>query len=307
MRYKLLKLLPKIIITIIFFGAIIFSLLFSKGIRFDSDSGQFIQTGILEVSSAPKGAIIFLDNKYIDTTPTFIRSVPLQNITVRLEKSGYYHWQKVVKISEDTVIRLKDIPLAPKDNKKIKKLASKEKVLVDPLKKGLVIVYDDLNVINIINFSDPEDEIVFFNEDIGNISFTDYGELIINGKRTGNTNIFSKIKNEPRPVEQEKSRISYKGEYLLFIRDKSLWKYNTTTEESVLIKEFSELIDGAFWFQDSFSIVVALKNKILLIDHDGENERILFQKEPGENIYFSLDMKELFWLNNDYWYKYSFE
>jgi hypothetical protein len=51
-----------------------------------------VQTGALNISSAPKGAGIYIDSVYKGVTPKYLSGIPVGSHAVKLKKSGYYDY-----------------------------------------------------------------------------------------------------------------------------------------------------------------------------------------------------------------------
>jgi WD40 repeat protein len=81
--------------------------LYTAGYRYQFGSMSVIKAGILSVTSIPKGATVSLDGIESDKkTPSVIDNVYPGKIKVRVEKSGYSSWEKIlpVKSGQSTFI-----------------------------------------------------------------------------------------------------------------------------------------------------------------------------------------------------------
>ncbi len=58
-----------------------------------------VQTGSISVSSNPSGAKIYLDEKYMGTSPKTLSNVPIGTHTIKLTKSGYSDISKTVTVT----------------------------------------------------------------------------------------------------------------------------------------------------------------------------------------------------------------
>lgn len=101
-KRNLLNVLPTLIIII---GTILV-ILFSKGWRIDIKEKTVVNTGILDISSNPKGATLLLDDKVKGLTPVVVDSLPPRKYKVELRKENYSSWQKEVEIAEGTVLKI---------------------------------------------------------------------------------------------------------------------------------------------------------------------------------------------------------
>ncbi len=73
--------------------------LYTAGYRYHVDTGKIVQTGILNVRSVPKGAMIYIDEiLQEDQTPAVIGNVLPGTHRVRVEKEGYSSWEKTLDV-----------------------------------------------------------------------------------------------------------------------------------------------------------------------------------------------------------------
>ena len=72
--------------------------LFVLGIKYDFGSHKFVRTGIITVTTQPKGAEIFLNGKDYGPTPTTIRFLAAGGYDVKISKPGYFDWNKRLEV-----------------------------------------------------------------------------------------------------------------------------------------------------------------------------------------------------------------
>ncbi len=73
--------------------------LYTAGYRFNRTSNTVLQTGTLSLASIPRGADIFLHGQDVrDTTPTVLQRLPQGTHAVRIERNGYYPWERSVHV-----------------------------------------------------------------------------------------------------------------------------------------------------------------------------------------------------------------
>jgi hypothetical protein len=94
--------------------------MYSQGYRFDFSKMKFLGTGGVYVKTNPGDATISIDGRYQNRTSGFSRDVLVQNLlpgkhTVKIEKDGYYSWQKNIEVKEKTVSEAKYVILFKKD------------------------------------------------------------------------------------------------------------------------------------------------------------------------------------------------
>lgn len=73
--------------------------LHTAGYRYHLGSGKIVQTGVLNVSSIPRGASIYVDGQLQkERTPAVIDNILPGSHLVRIEKSEYSSWEKTLEV-----------------------------------------------------------------------------------------------------------------------------------------------------------------------------------------------------------------
>jgi len=73
--------------------------LYTAGYRYHFSSGNIVQTGILSLTSIPKGATVFVDQEKQNAhTPSVIDNTIPGTHVIRLEKEGYSTWEKTLMV-----------------------------------------------------------------------------------------------------------------------------------------------------------------------------------------------------------------
>lgn len=73
--------------------------LYASGFRYDFSEKKIIKTGVLSVESDPRGAIITLNGeKTNNKTPIVIKNLFPGEYNVKIEKDGYYQWEKTLTV-----------------------------------------------------------------------------------------------------------------------------------------------------------------------------------------------------------------
>lgn len=95
-------------------------IMYSQGYRFDLNKIKFLETGGIYVKTNPGDADVSLDNKYQNRTSGFSRDLLIQNLLpknhkIKIEKEGYYSWEKTLAVEEKKVSEAKYVILFPTD------------------------------------------------------------------------------------------------------------------------------------------------------------------------------------------------
>jgi len=95
----------------------LFAILYGKGYRisFKQNIPEINKTGLLVVNSSPNGAQVFIDNHLTTATNNTI-NLPPGIYDIKIQKEGYFPWQKKLKIQAEIVTKAETIlfPVAPK-------------------------------------------------------------------------------------------------------------------------------------------------------------------------------------------------
>ncbi|NMB56624.1 PEGA domain-containing protein [Candidatus Beckwithbacteria bacterium] len=74
----------------------------AKGYRFNLKDQNIEGTGLLVANSQPQGASVYVDGQLKTATDDTLHLTP-KDYQIRLEKDGYYSWQKIIKIENELV------------------------------------------------------------------------------------------------------------------------------------------------------------------------------------------------------------
>lgn len=89
--------------------------LYTSGYRYNFSKNKIEKTGILVIASEPKGAQVFINGKNVeDGTPARIKNMMPGDYAVKVEKDGFYSWEKVLTIRSKLTTFAEDIALFKK-------------------------------------------------------------------------------------------------------------------------------------------------------------------------------------------------
>ena len=108
-----------LVIVFLFVGPSI--IMYSQGYVFDFHKMKYLETGGIYVKTYPGDADVSIDDDYQNRTSGFSRDLLIQNLlpenhTIKIEKKGYYSWQKTLGVKEKTVSEAKYVILFSKEN-----------------------------------------------------------------------------------------------------------------------------------------------------------------------------------------------
>lgn len=100
-----------LVFTLAFFMAAPAVVLYTSGYRINWRTGRVVQTGLISITSTPRTATVAVDGKTVGKTPIVVDAVSEGEHVVRMEKAGYYPWQRTVSVAAHKTTFLEFIPL----------------------------------------------------------------------------------------------------------------------------------------------------------------------------------------------------
>lgn len=93
--------------------------LYSQGYRFNFENKKITKTGGLFLKILPKQVEIYLDDKFVKKTDFFFGSALIETLLpkkykIKVEKNGYFPWEKNLEVEEGKVTEVKNIILFPR-------------------------------------------------------------------------------------------------------------------------------------------------------------------------------------------------
>lgn len=134
-------------------------IMYAAGYRYNFKKGEIQKVGILYLDSQPSKADIFINNKYKAKTPRRFSTMMPDIYKVRVEKAGYYTWEKELEIKSNLTTFAKNIVLFKQAlpiniiNGEINIFASsfdQEKIIYSIIKDNI----EELRLLNLNNNSD---------------------------------------------------------------------------------------------------------------------------------------------------------
>ena len=169
------------------------STLYLQGYRFDFENRKLTQTGGLFLKATPKQVGIYLDGEFSKETDFFFGSALIEDIlpgkhNIKIQKEGYFSWQKDLEIKEKEVVEVKSIILFPKNpifdflSKEVEDfwpLPSGKKIILKEKEKDIwALKLYDLGR-NIKSLLIKEDDISIKGAELFNLEFSQDGEKVL--------------------------------------------------------------------------------------------------------------------------------
>ena len=99
------------IMAVVFFAAAPMILFYSEGYRFDFQQKKLLKTGGFYVKTSVPAAEVYIDQKFINKTSTFItydylaQNLLPKNHDIKIQKTGYHTWEKTLAVKEKMVAK----------------------------------------------------------------------------------------------------------------------------------------------------------------------------------------------------------
>ena len=265
-----------LICLFLFFLVGTISIAYSQGYRIDFKTKKIVQTGGLFLKVTPISADVFIDGKFKKRTDflfgtTFIKNLLPGRHKIRVEKEGFYLWEKGLEVKEKEVTEAKNIVLIPR-NLNLKVLDLKEIPL------GLI----NATTSELENFK-------------GTYYLDKSGCLFKNGEKL-TAQPFKDFKISP-----DSKKIALVNDYeiwLLFLETQFAAQKRESFEK-IFLTRFSKEIGEIFWYTSDYLVLrVGPEIKITEIDNrDRLNIFDLANFEGELKIFFDQTNKKLYILN----------
>lgn len=268
------------------------ALFLSQGQTF-GEQGEIVQIGILRINSTPKDVEVFLDGEKKEIRNNSIEISKSGKVTLRLEKSGYSTWEKIVNVSSG-IIQDVYAQLFP-NTFDVEALVEKniDRVFYSP--NPDVIFYTLINEENNKNNGIWKLKLTRTLLDFSEISPTQvayFDESMIN---------FLKINDYKITPSSNNSKL-----LLETLNEKSIYLFDTTTPDSRtdIIKSVGFSPEQISWYKDSQALLV-LKNKFLFEYSLQTNELLAVTFFEQETPIFAHNQNSVFFLMNKKIYVYK--
>ncbi|MFA5124349.1 MAG: PEGA domain-containing protein [Patescibacteria group bacterium] len=249
---------------------------YTAGYRYNFSKGRVQKTGILRITSIPRGANIYLNSQIQNTqTPAKIQYLMPGDYEIKLTKEGYFDWQKKLPITENNTTFAEKIILWKKPAaKKLNATTSVSSWLISPDKN--IIAFSQLDgSIGIIDvnsglfgeLSGGSLEIITKISDYGEVKLISYsptGRYLIAESGKSNAKTYFLIdaflkKYDKLPIKNYSAIKWDRNSDTLYANDKtSLWQINVSNSTAKqLLKSFT----GDFYFDNQNFYI--FKNSIL--------------------------------------------
>jgi len=137
----------KILFSFFLFLFLIFGpllIFYSLGYRFNFEKKKITKTGGIFVKALPKEVEVSIDGKIKKKTDPFFGSVLIENLLpkkykVKVEKEGYFPWEKELEVEEEKVTEIKNLVLFPKDLNFSQILSGIDQFWISPNGKELIL------------------------------------------------------------------------------------------------------------------------------------------------------------------------
>lgn len=141
---KRIKRILILIFATLFFLAVPITILYCTGYRLDFNNRKMVKTGAFFFQAEPKSCEVYLDGEFVKKTDFLAGSVFIKNLLpkeyiIKIEKEGYFSWEKKLRTEEEMVTEAKNIVLFPKDQSFSVFLPNIENYFFSPDQKKVIL------------------------------------------------------------------------------------------------------------------------------------------------------------------------
>ncbi|MEK7158931.1 MAG: PEGA domain-containing protein [Patescibacteria group bacterium] len=258
-------------------------ILYTAGFRYNLKKAQLTKTGALVLDTEPSGANIFLNEQKIKSkTPVRLNNILPDEYSIKIEKEGYYPWNKKLTIATQATTFAEDIVLFKKSSPTTIKSQTNKSVWIDfsPDKKFALYVEQDSTLnsadLSFLNLNNRKLEplIEIKNLETSSISWSKNGSLLFLYAKD-KPFIFStfeptrkiSLPNKDGQSESKNFRWSNESNELLFFqRDNDLFEFNISTnvEEKMFSLPNDEALLDYFVFDKKIYLIEKISGKTFL-------------------------------------------
>lgn len=216
--------------------------LYTAGYRLNVRAGKIVQTGLISVSSVPKGVSVIVDGTPLNAhTPTLVDNVFPGEHRVRLVKDGYSAWEKTLPVSSRTTTFVTNVVL----------FLTADPELIRPATVRTAAIERDGSRIAFLTSDGP------------------WSELWVYDTRDGSEKLLAR--HPADPAESLSLRWSTNGSYLAFATEnragKNLMLINTSDGTSVSATDLVPGLERGWWDAgDNKRYIAATADALFLID-----------------------------------------
>ncbi len=143
MDKKIKRILILVFVIIFLIGGPL-AIFYSRGYRFDFETKKIVKSGAFYFRTQPESCEIYLDGKLKKKTDflfgnAFIKNLLPKKYNIRIEKEGYFLWEKALEVKEEFVTEAKNIILFPKNLNFSLLLSNIEDYFFSPNEKTIIL------------------------------------------------------------------------------------------------------------------------------------------------------------------------
>jgi len=306
------------IFILIFLIAAPLVVLYTSGYRYNFQKGRVQKTGILILSSVPRGAEIWLNGGKVDkkTTPARLEYILPGDYEIQLKKIGYHDWQKKLPVSENNTTFAEKVVLWKQSQPQMMStgtmdswlLASDQRqaaMLTASNTLALLEVGGDLADFLMANGAGLKNKFDF--KDYGQVSILDWSPdnkkiLLAAGKNAGYL-VLNIANQEVKKISSQFDIINWgeNSDLLYGINKLGFWQIDLAAgQQNIIFKSFSPdnflIADGKIFYLDNQTLwekdLISGRNTVVAspVKCDGcaltkkIGNRFVFQNQPSQKL-----------------------
>ena len=261
--------------------------LYTAGYRYQFGVNKIVQTGILNVTSFPRGASIFIDDKkQKENTPAVIDNIMPGKHIVRVQKDGYTSWQKTLEVQSRQSTFANDIILFLEQDIESETITLETNPIINESTKQWSYITDDGSWVEVLVKEDFDAQpksllrLPKQKSQTYSVEWTDTNEILFiesTGTKQAKT-LLNVQTGEQKPIEEKLSAFAMKN-----LSDRSVL---SVKGENDIAKIIAYLPLGSYIFENSPNPYLLLNdtahNRLILIDPTQTQEQILLNVSANQ-------------------------
>ena len=274
--------------------------LYTAGFRYEFGKNMIVKTGVLSVSTIPKGAVLSIDGEAESTkTPVVVDTVLPGTHTLTLQKEGFLPWKKELEVFSQSTTFADDVVLfgsAPltfvsKPSSTETKLSATSATIFEG-KTVQVSSLQDRSVLSFVDEADVASIISYL--PAGSYSFEQAPPSLLFLVDTINHRLVIVNPKEEQPILFNQSASLYDWHMsrsrLLFSDGFDLQIYNAVDHTSDTLTRLSERIVDLAWYPKGEVVLYATTSKVVALELDRRGSQNRFDLGLLDHIdSFSVD------------------
>lgn len=274
--------------------------LYTAGFRYEFGNNTIVKTGVLSVSTIPKGALLSVDGKDVSTkTPVVVDTILPGTHLLTIQKEGFFPWKKELEVFSQSTTFADNVVLFGSDKLTfVRKSATPEPITPPPSTttfEGKTVQVSSLQDRSILAFTDDANiSTIISYLPVGTYTFESAPSNLLFLVDANSHRLIIVDPNREQPVLFNQIATLYDWQLdrsrLLFSDGFDLQIYHANDHTSETLTRLSEHIVDLSWYPKGEVVLYATSSKLVALELDRRGSQNRFDLGILDRIdSFSLD------------------